>query len=441
MGSGASAGISAAAKAASDDELENLVGHFSVSERGKLAKALSEDPPSKPPSPGDELFKQVDLNSDGIIDAVEWKAARARHLVRSPEQKTPLDLLLDAFDVEGTGRLDSVQVAEAIDLFNGLDKREPLKPIDEDDTLQKPRVGKDGKVGRKAVGALLTLYSEGPPTRPMDQVVQVFQEMHSIKQFFLEWEASDMKLTPDAVNTVVSLFNKWADRAHPGNERGRMRMQFYDPQQYRPEIVLASFTNYLWQELKSMEELFTQPFESTLARLRESRNLAAFLARLAEEGLTRVPASCFGPVVAARDGKNWEGMETAEREGVEGRVAEQCGFQSDPKGRVDGKDLFTWIQDEVIQLPVEQITAMLPKLEEFRVAAAKEETVTRIHLSFEKWDTNSHGTIARKDLREVMSKIEGFTPEELDALMYGAKPDKQGRIDYAEFTKWVLAAP
>mmetsp|Transcript_42385 Transcript_42385/g.76084 ORF Transcript_42385/g.76084 Transcript_42385/m.76084 type:complete len:285 (-) Transcript_42385:294-1148(-) len=57
--------------------------------------------------------------------------------------------------------------------------------------------------------------------------------------------------------------------------------------------------------------------------------------------------------------------------------------------------------------------------------------------SFEKWDTDGSGWISAEELKAVLLDLDSsFTEAQADKLFAAADANKDGKIDYAEFTAW-----
>lgn len=388
----------------------------------------------------DPLFNTVDSNKDGVIDRTEWQAAQDSQIL--PSASEALETFLGSFDPDGSGRLDAAEVNSAISCFNSVDKRDRLGGEGAGGQMQQCPSGEDGKVSRAAVRGLFELFKEGPPARELGKVLQVFQELQEIKESFLRWSGGKPALDAQDVHTACIVFNKWSDHTCPGNEKGRMLMNYYDPSIFGADVDLPAFSKWLWQELSVLEETFQQKFQTMLLRVKASIRIATVLRCHEWEGLNRVAAALVGPLLAACDGQDWGALDASAREEVAGRVAQSCGVSVAADGSVAPADLRKWAREEVVKLPGERLDAALQRLEEFAARCeAAQECLGSVTSSFRKWDKDGNGVIGRKELRAFLSKIGDFSEEELDALLQGADLNGDGRIDYAEFAKWVMAGP
>lgn len=84
------------------------------------------------------------------------------------------------------------------------------------------------------------------------------------------------------------------------------------------------------------------------------------------------------------------------------------------------------------------IAAMPPK------AAGKEKEVSaKIVEAFRRFDLNGDGLITKDELGEVLRRLDPktWTNSRLDKLFKGADVDKDGKLSYDEFTKWLMSTP
>mmetsp|Transcript_72817 Transcript_72817/g.152052 ORF Transcript_72817/g.152052 Transcript_72817/m.152052 type:complete len:173 (-) Transcript_72817:258-776(-) len=71
-----------------------------------------------------------------------------------------------------------------------------------------------------------------------------------------------------------------------------------------------------------------------------------------------------------------------------------------------------------------------------------DEDVERIVETFKKWDKDGDGFISKEELERVLIILNpSFTKKELNMIFKEADKNKDGKIDYEEFTRWLKEAP
>lgn len=198
------------------------------------------------------------------------------------------------FKKDAKGRFDVEEINTAISLFNSLDHLEHLfflYPHGDGGQLEELMTrrasfveggqrkvalcsaGPDGKVGQDDIMAVLQAFCTnalGDSQRTaLAHVIHVFQELNEIEWLFRMW-AGDTQSNLDKTQVAFALknFNKWALKRHtldPASGAGEiMTMNICDVSIYGPDIDLKVFTRWVWEELSTMEEMFSEPFEVML---------------------------------------------------------------------------------------------------------------------------------------------------------------------------------
>jgi len=70
---------------------------------------------------------------------------------------------------------------------------------------------------------------------------------------------------------------------------------------------------------------------------------------------------------------------------------------------------------------------------------ARARAEAKLHEEFKAWDTDGNGSISHDELSSMLLKLDPtFTPEGLATLFASADGNRDGKLDYTEFCKWVM---
>lgn len=348
-----------------------------------------------------------------------------------------LEALVRSWHSDTAGHLKAREVNRLLELFARLEH--PTPPP----ASGKPRLvtsSVDGFADSDEVKICITALVS-PPARPLSQVVQVLQELSTLERLFSSLVGSRLGMLElmDS-NDTCSIFNKWCMKFQPGNQSAKMVMQYYDRQHYGAELRVSSFSKWVWEELRILEENFQEPRGPMLDRF----CLLARVSRPFQLGIwtfSPVRAEELQDVLAALRGTTLEAMTSDARSAAITDVEAFCNDAAAAKPglevpSLDPQKLREYMRDQASALAgVWQLDAVATAFEAF---AARRQTLGKVSASFRSLDQQGAGFIKITQLRSVMSKICAFPQEELDVLMQGVVLKEDGRVDYTEFAKWVL---
>lgn len=61
--------------------------------------------------------------------------------------------------------------------------------------------------------------------------------------------------------------------------------------------------------------------------------------------------------------------------------------------------------------------------------------------AFQDWDTDGNGSITAEELKTILQSLDdSFTEEQVENLMKSADTNEDGKIDYVEFSNWIVQA-
>lgn len=298
--------------------------------------------------------------------------------------------------------------------------------------LQSNRIS-GSTLSREQFRSCLRSYCSGPPTRTEGSVIQNTKDIAEIQSIYALWAGKrNQTLDHAGMSTVLSLFNKSSDNFHEDPSRrhkaGRMLMNYYDRAAYGYEINITSFTRWIWDESQLLLEDFQVETKLLLTRIRQLVQLVALYNLWNWQKAETLKVEEFNKVIAAYNGEDIASVD------IKRRPLNGLPYCTETE-ELGVKEFTIFLREGIIAQASRDFSTEVAKLEAIVMSRG---LLAQVVAAFRKYDVNGDGTIGKKELQIVMSRIYDFKPEELDMLMEGADTKKDGLIEYAEFARWVL---
>lgn len=279
---------------------------------------------------------------------------------------------------------------------------------------------------RTIVSAYVAPPPDGKPARDASRVLLNFQELSDIRCVYAIWAGSHgAKMEMNAMNTALSVFNKCTEQNYgehhfkPCQSVGRMIFNYYDRLHYHAEIDIHSATRWMWDEIKVLEEDFQMQVLTGVQRLKEYVWLTKMFECLV--GSTDKTAKCKAASLNSAISV------------VNSRLG--CSLSSFEQGELSVKEFAMHMRAKIHEIQGIDMNKILEALQD----TLKDKSLhARVIEAFRLYDVKGKGVIAKPDLIHVMNRIYEFQPDELALLMEVADTKKDGLVDYAQFTAWVL---